>query len=111
MSVFLNGFNNNSGQEVSREKLSLAEVQFDAMNTTFNNILDTCLQKCISTEGYSEGDLTKGEMCCIDRCVAKMHYANRLIGAYVQTKGWSPATAGLPSSLPTSLADHPSDRR
>jgi len=78
------------GQEVSQEKLDIAEVQFDAMNATFNNILKSCLEKCISRDGYSEGDLAKGEMCCIDRCVAKIHYGNRLVGGYVQSKGFGP---------------------
>ncbi|CCD22929.1 Tim12p NDAI_0A07750 [Naumovozyma dairenensis CBS 421] len=89
MSFFLNQY---GSQDVSEEKLQIAEVQFDAMCTTFNNILKTCMEKCIPHEEYSEGDLTKGEICCIDRCVAKMHYSNRLIGAYVQSRGFGPST-------------------
>ncbi|AQZ14250.1 TIM12 (YBR091C) [Zygosaccharomyces parabailii] len=87
MSYLLNPY---ASQEVSQDKLDVAEVQFDAMNHTFNNILNTCMEKCIPHEGYGESDLNKGEMCCIDRCVAKIHYSNRLIGAYVQTQGFEP---------------------
>lgn len=80
-----------AGQEVSAERMKLAEVQFEAMQTTFNNIMETCRKKCIPRdEGFSESDLTKGEMTCVDRCVAKMHYSNRVIGAYVQTQRFSP---------------------
>ena len=75
---------------MSQEKVDVAGVQFDAMCSTFNNIMRTCLEKCIPHEGYSESELTKGEMCCIDRCVAKMHYSNRLIGGFVQTRGFGP---------------------
>ncbi|CAI4262812.1 ASG_G0003020.mRNA.1.CDS.1 [Saccharomyces cerevisiae] len=88
MSFFLNSLRGN--QEVSQEKLDVAGVQFDAMCSTFNNILSTCLEKCIPHEGFGEPDLTKGEQCCIDRCVAKMHYSNRLIGGFVQTRGFGP---------------------
>ncbi|CCE61449.1 hypothetical protein TPHA_0A03730 [Tetrapisispora phaffii CBS 4417] len=87
MSMFFNQFSN---QELDPEKIKLAEIQFSAMNTTFNTILKSCLEKCISHEGYSEAELNKGEMTCIDRCVAKMHFSNRLIGGFVQTKGFTP---------------------
>ncbi|GMM57460.1 Tim12 protein [Maudiozyma humilis] len=89
MSMFMGAF---PGQEVDPEKIKIAEVQFDAMNATFNNILKSCLEKCIAHDGYGEADLAKGEMCCIDRCVAKMHYSNRLIGGYAQAKGFGPET-------------------
>lgn len=88
MSLWLN---NLSSQEADPEKIKLAEVQFDAIHTTFNNILETCRNKCIPRdEGYSESDLTKAEMCCVDRCVTKLHYSNRIIGAYVQTQQFTP---------------------
>ncbi|GCE99123.1 TIM22 complex subunit [Zygosaccharomyces mellis] len=89
MSYLLNPF---AGQEVNPERLEIAQIQYDAMNHTFNNILYSCLEKCIPHEGYGEGELNKGEMSCIDRCVAKIHFSNRLIGAYVQTQGFGPVT-------------------
>lgn len=93
MSIFLNGYQGvTSGGVVDEEKLKKAEIQFDAMSTTFNNILSTCMEKCISHDQYSENDLTKGEMSCVDRCVKKMHYTNRLIGGYMQSKGVTPET-------------------
>lgn len=89
MSLFFNSYGN---QEVDQEKIDVAGIQFDAMCSTFNNILSTCIEKCIPHDGYSEGELSKGEMCCIDRCVTKMHYTNRLIGGYVQSRGFGPET-------------------
>lgn len=89
MSLFLSPY---AGQEVSQERLDMAMVQFEAMNATFNTMLETCLEKCISHDVYSEAELSRGEMCCIDRCVAKIHYSNRLIGAYAQSRGFNPQT-------------------
>ena len=90
MSLFLNSYNNLTQGTIDQEKINLAEIQFDAMCTTFNNILSTCLEKCVSHDQYSESDLSKGESCCIDRCVKKIHYSNRLIGGFLQTKGVTP---------------------
>ncbi|AET38973.1 Tim12p Ecym_3492 [Eremothecium cymbalariae DBVPG len=87
MSLFLNPY---GSQEVDQAKLDVAEVQFDAMATTFNTMLNTCLEKCIPHDEYGEADLNKGEMSCIDRCIAKIHYTNRSIGAFVQVKGFTP---------------------
>lgn len=92
MSLFLNGYQGAVQGTVDEEKLKTSEIQFDAMCATFNNILNTCMEKCISHDQYSENDLTKGEMSCVDRCVKKMHYSNRLIGGYLQSKGATPNT-------------------
>lgn len=87
MSLFLNPY---SSQEVDQSKLNMAEVQFDAMCTTFNTMLRSCLEKCIPHDEYGESELNKGEMTCIDRCVGKIHYSNRLIGGFVQSRGFGP---------------------
>ncbi|CAH02458.1 Tim12p [Kluyveromyces lactis] len=87
MSLFLDPY---SAQTVDEEKIGIAKVQFDAMNTTFNTMLRTCLEKCIPHDEYGESDLNKGEMCCIDRCVAKIHLSNRLIGGFAQSRGFTP---------------------
>ncbi|CAR23689.1 Mitochondrial import inner membrane translocase subunit TIM12 [Lachancea thermotolerans] len=86
MSMFLNPFN---AQEVDERKLELAQVQFDAMSTSFNMMLRGCLEKCIPHE-YGEADLNKGEMSCVDRCIAKIHYANRLVGGLTQARNVGP---------------------
>lgn len=89
MSFFLNPY---GSQNISQERLNIAEVQFDAMCTSFNTMLYSCLEKCIPHDEYGEGDLNKGETCCIDRCISKIHYSNRLMGGYLQTRGVSPET-------------------
>jgi mitochondrial import inner membrane translocase subunit TIM10 len=33
-------------------------------------LIDTCSQKCVSKE-FHEGELSKGESVCLDRCVSK----------------------------------------
>lgn len=89
MSFFLKNFDDNL--PIDESKVMMASIQFDAMNKSFNTMLYSCMEKCIKHEGYAEGDLTKGEMTCLDRCVAKIHYANRLIGGYLQTQpGFQP---------------------
>ncbi|ODV74320.1 Tim12p CYBJADRAFT_167008 [Cyberlindnera jadinii NRRL Y-1542] len=76
--------------EADPEKVKFAEVQFDAMNTTFNTMLRTCQSKCIPDE-YGEAELNKGETVCVDRCVKKFFKANLAMGRYVQAKGFVPA--------------------
>lgn len=104
MSLFLSSYNNLTQGTIDEEKINLAEIQFDAMCKTFNNILKSCLEKCVSHDQYSEGDLSKGEMCCIDRCVNKIHYSNRLIGGFLHTKGVTPENI-----LPQISADVPNN--
>jgi mitochondrial import inner membrane translocase subunit TIM10 len=45
-----------------------------------------CHSKCISTR-YAEGDLTKGEMVCIDRCVSKYNEVQTKVGEQIQSHG------------------------
>lgn len=49
--------------------------------TTFltSRMTNVCQRKCIPTK-YREGDLTKGESVCIDRCVAKYLDIHERIG-------------------------------
>ncbi|AMD18740.1 HBL162Cp [Eremothecium sinecaudum] len=88
MSLFLNPY---SSQEVDQNKINVAEIQFDAMAVAFNAMLSSCREKCIPHDHYGEGELTKGEMTCVDRCISKAHDANRTIGTYVQRTGFDPA--------------------
>ncbi|KAG7881896.1 hypothetical protein KL925_001971 [Ogataea polymorpha] len=82
MSFFLNQ-PQLSGLEVNSERMKLAELHYDAMNTTLNTIKKQCLIKCIPDE-YGEAELNKGESSCTDRCVAKFMQANRILGEYAQ---------------------------
>lgn len=46
----------------------------------------SCHAKCISPR-YAEGDLSKGESVCIDRCVAKFFEVNKKVGEKLQNMG------------------------
>lgn len=74
MSVFLRSL-----EPVDEAKIGAAGAQFDAMATVFNAMLSTCQAKCVRRDMYSEGELTKGEAACVDRCVAKMWTAAQLV--------------------------------
>lgn len=84
MSFFLGDTAQYTHVGVDEEKIKLAKIQFDAISTTFNKVLQVCQGKCIAHE-YGEGDLNTGEASCIDRCVAKFVKANAMIGQDVQS--------------------------
>lgn len=85
MSFFINNANGVQ-YNVDPRKIEMATTQFEAMNITFNGMLDTCYNKCIEREQYNEGDVSKGEGNCIKRCVSKYVYTNKYIGGYLQGK-------------------------
>ncbi|RLV93231.1 Mitochondrial import inner membrane translocase subunit TIM12 [Spathaspora sp. JA1] len=89
MSLFLGNTLQYSQATVDPEKLKFAEVQFTATAHTFNKLLDSCSKKCLVHE-YGEGDLSKGEAECIDRCSAKYVSANFLIGQHFQKQRLDP---------------------
>ncbi|KAF7339658.1 zf-Tim10-DDP domain-containing protein [Mycena sanguinolenta] len=45
----------------------------------------SCQNKCIAR--YAEGDLSKGETVCIDRCVAKYHEVYGKVGEKLKVRG------------------------
>lgn len=45
----------------------------------YSSLTTACQKKCISPK-YKEGDLTKGESVCLDRCVAKYLEIHERIG-------------------------------
>ncbi|KAL6451561.1 TIM12 Mitochondrial import inner membrane translocase subunit TIM12 [Candida maltosa Xu316] len=59
------------------------------MAFTFNKLLRRCELKCLLHE-YGEGELTKGEQECIDRCVSKYVKANVIVGEHIQSHGLNP---------------------
>ncbi|KAI5949860.1 TIM12 [Candida jiufengensis] len=83
MSLFLGQASQYSQVRVDPEKIKLADIQFQAMSYTFNKLLVRCEQKCLVHE-YGEGELSKGESECIDRCVTKYVKANLIIGEHFQ---------------------------
>lgn len=87
MSFFLGDASQYSNANVDPERIQLAEVQFEAMSNTFNNVLRSCRNKCIA-QRYGEGELNTGELSCSDRCVAKYVKANVLVGTHIQEEGY-----------------------
>ena len=73
------------------EKIKIAEIQYLAMSSTFNKVLQTCRDKCIPGE-YGENELNTGEVCCVDRCVSKYVKANAMVGMNLQAQGFTPTT-------------------
>ncbi len=53
----------------------------------------TCHAKCVNTR-YTEGELSKGESVCIDRCVAKFFEANKKVGERLQNVGANAGATG-----------------
>jgi len=48
----------------------VAELEMEMMSDMYKRMTSACQQKCVAST-YKEGDLTKGEAVCLDRCVAK----------------------------------------
>lgn len=89
MSVFLGSTSQFSKAKIDPEKIKIAEIQFEAMAFTFNKLLRRCESKCL-LHHYGEGELTKGEQECIDRCVSKYVKANVIIGEHLQKQRLDP---------------------
>lgn len=83
MSLFIDN-NSISPQNVSKHRLELANLQYDALNGLYETIRLTCGKKCIPLD-YGENDLTKGEGECDNRCVAKFMEAHKIIGNFVES--------------------------
>lgn len=73
----------------STQKVNAAEAELDMVTDMFNRLVDTCHQKCIESTKYSDGDLTKNEGLCIDRCVEKYFDVNVKVGEHMQLIGSS----------------------
>lgn len=89
MSFFIGSTSQYSNSVVDPAKIEMARVQHEAMSLTFNSMLETCKEKCIAHE-YGEADLNTGEMCCVDRCVAKYVKTNMELGSALQSQGLTP---------------------
>jgi import inner membrane translocase subunit TIM10 len=68
-----------------------------------HSILGNCRNKCIPRK-YHEPDLSKGEMVCIDRCVAKYISIQKMLGKKMEqnAEGLSnlgSSGGGIPSTL------------
>ncbi|SPP75429.1 mitochondrial import inner membrane translocase subunit Tim10 [Drosophila guanche] len=57
----------------------MQEMEIEMMSDLYNRMTNVCHKKCIPPR-YSESELGKGEMVCIDRCVAKYLDIHEKIG-------------------------------
>jgi len=55
------------------------ELEMEMMVDMYNRMTQACQKKCIGIK-YKEGELSKGEAVCIDRCVAKYMEVHDRIG-------------------------------
>jgi len=89
----------NSAGGVNSEKVEMAITELDTVTDFFNRMVNSCYAKCIS-QRFAEGDLTKGENVCVDRCVAKYNEVQKKVGEKLQAKG-SAASGGTGSTFGT----------
>ncbi|KAL7752713.1 protein transporter tim10 [Sorochytrium milnesiophthora] len=66
--------------------LMAAEQEIDMVTEMFNRIVDACYTKCIPPK-YQDGELTKGESVCVDRCVSKFFEVNVKVGKKLSDRG------------------------
>uniref|UniRef100_A0A0M3I0H4 Mitochondrial import inner membrane translocase subunit n=1 Tax=Ascaris lumbricoides TaxID=6252 RepID=A0A0M3I0H4_ASCLU len=62
----------------------VADLEMEMMSDMYRRMTNACQQKCIATH-YREGDLTKGEAVCLDRCVAKYLDVHEKLGKRLTT--------------------------
>lgn len=92
MSMFGRGSSAPSGA-VNPERMEMAMQELDMFTDIFNRLVSTCHTKCVNTR-YTEGELSKGESVCIDRCVAKFFEANKKVGERLQSVGANAGATG-----------------
>ncbi|THV05976.1 hypothetical protein K435DRAFT_711894, partial [Dendrothele bispora CBS 962.96] len=71
---------------LNNDKIEMAITELDTITDFFNRMVSSCHAKCVGTR-YAEGDLNKGEMVCIDRCVAKYNEVQKKVGEKIQSRG------------------------
>jgi len=95
----IGGASSVQGGGVSSDRVEMAIQEVELVTDVFNRIVSSCHSKCIS-QRYLEGDLSKGESVCIDRCVSKFFDANKKIGEKLQAAGAN-AGGGSGGSFPS----------
>lgn len=91
---------NTGSMDVNPVKVETAERELAAMMDLFGNIVSTCRSKCFPPY-YHEEELTKGEQCCIDRCVSKFMQTNLIINDQFQVIADPNKHTTLSQVLPT----------
>lgn len=65
---------------VEQAKLQMMQdLEIEMMSDLYNRMTNACHKKCIPPK-YGDAELGKGEMVCIDRCVAKYLDVHERIG-------------------------------
>ena len=52
-----------------QQALNVAKIEAEVFTDMFNKMSVACFKKCVVK--HSSGDMTVGEMSCVDRCVGK----------------------------------------
>ena len=89
MSLFGVGWNAVSTLPLDKEKILAAEKEKTFLDNLQESILDGCKEKCF-VKHYAEDEISKGEMCCIDRCAAKFFQASLYINENLNNLGVTP---------------------
>uniref|UniRef100_A0A7E4ZW82 Mitochondrial import inner membrane translocase subunit n=1 Tax=Panagrellus redivivus TaxID=6233 RepID=A0A7E4ZW82_PANRE len=70
--------------QYNQQMQMVAELEMEMMSDMYKRMTDACEAKCIPSH-YAEGDLTKGESVCLDRCVAKYLDVHEKLGKVLTT--------------------------
>ncbi|KAJ2928861.1 hypothetical protein H1R20_g8222, partial [Candolleomyces eurysporus] len=91
---FLSGRSAPTSGAVNYDKIDIAVTELDSITDFFNRMVGSCYNKCIGAKFPADGDLSKGESVCIDKCVAKYNEVQKKVGEKLQAKG--AAAGGAP---------------
>ncbi|KAL2125442.1 hypothetical protein VTJ04DRAFT_1807 [Mycothermus thermophilus] len=73
-------------QPTSAEKIAAVENELRVVAEMHSRMMKLCTAKCID-KTYREGELSKGESVCLDRCAAKFFEAHQHISEQLQKEG------------------------
>lgn len=65
------------------EQQRMAKLEVELMTAMFEGMKDICQKKCIPTD-YHDGELSKAEGVCVDRCFAKFSEIEEHVGKKFQ---------------------------
>lgn len=66
----------------AKDPVKIAVAELEVMGDMFTKMSQTCWAKCVTK--HREGDLTVGEMTCVDRCTSKYMSAHKVIGEVIE---------------------------
>ncbi|KAL2260802.1 hypothetical protein VTK26DRAFT_5100 [Humicola hyalothermophila] len=73
-------------QPTSAEKIAAIENELKVVAEMHTRMIRVCSAKCID-KTYREGELSKGEAVCLDRCSSKFFEAHKTISEQLQKEG------------------------